>query len=125
MAEEFGFVGTVLIIGLLVIIILRSLKAAREAGDRFGALIAYSYAVMIFFQAAVNIGVNLNLMPVSGLPLPFLSYGGTSLLVNMASIGILMNIGKPGTRGQGSGVRGQPENGNWRLATGRGGRRKA
>ena len=92
MAEEFGFVGTVLIIGLLVVIILRSLKAAREAGDRFGALIAYSYAVMIFFQAAVNIGVNLNLMPVSGLPLPFLSYGGSSLLSSIVGVGLVESV---------------------------------
>ncbi len=92
MAEEFGFVGTVLILGLLVVIILRSLKAAREAGDRFGALIAYSYAVMIFFQAAVNIGVNLNLMPVSGLPLPFLSYGGSSFLSSILGVGLVESV---------------------------------
>jgi rod shape determining protein RodA len=92
MAEEFGFVGTVLIMSLLVVIILRSLKAAREAGDRFGALIAYSYAVMIFFQAAVNIGVNLNLMPVSGLPLPFLSYGGSSLLSSIVGVGLVESV---------------------------------
>jgi len=92
MAEEFGFVGTVVIIGLLVTIILRSLKVANEAGDRFGALIAYSYAIMIFFQAAVNIGVNLNLMPVSGLPLPFLSYGGSSLLSSLIGVGLVESV---------------------------------
>jgi rod shape determining protein RodA len=92
MAEEFGFVGTVAIIGLLVIIIFRSLRVASQAGDRFGALIAYSYAVMIFFQAAVNIGVNLNLMPVSGLPLPFLSYGGSSLLSSIIGVGLVESV---------------------------------
>ena len=92
MAEEFGFVGTVAIIGLLVMIIIRSLRVASQAGDRFGALIAYSYAVMIFFQAAVNIGVNLNLMPVSGLPLPFLSYGGSSLLSSIIGVGLVESV---------------------------------
>ena len=92
MAEEFGLIGTVLIIGLLVMIIIRSLKAAREAGDLFGSLIAYAYAVMIFFQAAVNIGVNLNLMPVSGLPLPFLSYGGSSLLSSILGVGLVESV---------------------------------
>lgn len=91
-AEEFGFVGTMFITGLLVFIILRSLKAGREAGDKFGALIAYSYAVMIFFQTAVNIGVNLNLVPVSGLPLPFLSYGGSSLLSSVLGVGLVESV---------------------------------
>ncbi len=92
MAEEFGFIGTILIIGLLILIIIRSLKAAHEAGDLFGSLIAYAYAVMIFFQVAVNIGVNLNLMPVSGLPLPFLSYGGSSLLSSILGVGLVESV---------------------------------
>jgi rod shape determining protein RodA len=92
MAEEFGFIGTVLITSLLVIIIIRSLKAARESGDAFGSLIAYSYAMMIFFQTAVNIGVNLNVMPVSGLPLPFLSYGGSSLLSSILGVGLVQSV---------------------------------
>ena len=91
-AEEFGFIGTIVIIGLLVFIILRCLHAARNAGDLFGALIAYGYASMIFFQTAVNIGVNLNIVPVSGLPLPFLSYGGSSLLSSILGIGLVESI---------------------------------
>jgi len=85
-------VGTVVIIGLLLMVIIRSLKVAREAGDLFGSLIAYSYAVMILFQAAVNIGVNLNVMPVSGLPLPFLSYGGSSLLSSILGVGLVESV---------------------------------
>jgi len=81
-----------LITGLLVFIIVRCLYAARTAGDLFGSLIAYGYASMIFFQAAVNIGVNLNLMPVSGLPLPFLSYGGSSLLSSVLGIGLVESV---------------------------------
>ena len=92
MAEEFGFIGTVAIIGLLVVIILRSLKAARNARDLFGSLIAYGYAAMIFFQTAVNIGVNLNIIPVSGLPLPFISYGGSSLLSSILGVGLVESV---------------------------------
>jgi rod shape determining protein RodA len=92
MAEEFGFVGTMAMVMLMILIILRSLKVAREASDRFGSLIAYAYAVMIFFQIAVNIGVNLNLMPVSGLPLPFLSYGGSSLLSSLLGVGLVESV---------------------------------
>ena len=92
MAEEFGFVGTMLIMGLLVFIIWRCIQAGKHASDLYGSLIAYSYAAMLFFQAAVNIGVNLNVMPVSGLPLPFMSYGGSSLLSSIMGIGLVESV---------------------------------
>jgi len=92
MAAEFGFVGTMMVTGLLLFIIWRCLVAAREASDIYGSLIAYSYATMLFFQAAVNIGVNLNLVPVSGLPFPFLSYGGSSLLSTVLGIGLVQSV---------------------------------
>lgn len=92
MAAEFGFVGTMIVTGLLLFIIWRCLVAAREASDIYGSLIAYSYATMLFFQAAVNIGVNLNLVPVSGLPFPFLSYGGSSLLSTVLGIGLVQSV---------------------------------
>ena len=63
MAEEFGFVGTVLIISLLVFVIFRCFRAARQASDMFGSLIAYGFGFLIFFQTAVNIGVNLKVIP--------------------------------------------------------------
>jgi rod shape determining protein RodA len=78
-AEEFGMVGAVLVILILALIIWRCLRAAQHARDVSGANIAYGVAALIFFQAAVNIGVNMNIVPVSGLPLPFISYGGSGL----------------------------------------------
>lgn len=92
MAEEFGFVGTILIMGLLVFIIWRCIQAGRNASDLYGSLIAYSFAAMLFFQAAVNIGVNLNVVPVSGLPLPFMSYGGSSLLSSVMGVGLVESV---------------------------------
>ena len=79
-AEEFGFVGIAILLLLLFFVIYRCLRTARLARDTFGALIAYGVAVLIAFQSIVNIGVNLNLMPATGLTLPFVSYGGSSLL---------------------------------------------
>ena len=92
MAEEFGFVGTVVVMGLLLFIIWRCMQIGRNASDLYGSLIAYSYAAMLFFQAAVNIGVNLNVVPVSGLPFPFLSYGGSSLLSTIVGIGLVESV---------------------------------
>jgi rod shape determining protein RodA len=92
LAEEFGFIGTVVVIALLVFVIIRCLRAARLARDTFGALIAYGVAAMIAFQAVVNIGVNLNLMPATGLTLPFVSYGGSSLLSSLLGIGLVESV---------------------------------
>jgi len=92
MAEEFGFVGTLLIMCLLLFVILRCLRAARMASDTYGALIAYGVATLLAFQALVNIGMNLNLLPVTGLPLPFVSYGGSSLLSLMLGIGLVESV---------------------------------
>jgi rod shape determining protein RodA len=92
MAEEFGFVGTLFVIGLLVFVIFRCMRAARLASDMYGALIAYGFATLIFFQGAVNIGVNLNIIPVTGLTLPFISYGGSSLLSLVLGIGLTESV---------------------------------
>lgn len=92
MAEEFGFVGTILIIGLLAFVIIRCLRAARIANDHYGAMIAYGFATLIFFQTVVNIGVNLKLIPVTGQTLPFISYGGSSLLSLMLGIGLIESV---------------------------------
>lgn len=91
-AEEFGFMGALFIIGLLIFIIWRCIEAGNYASDLFGSLIAYGYAIMLFFQAAVNIGVNLNVVPVSGLPLPFISYGGSSLLSSVIGVGLVESV---------------------------------
>jgi rod shape determining protein RodA len=91
-AQEFGFIGTVVIMALLLFVIFRCLRAARVARDTFGALIAYGVAAMIAFQAIVNIGVNLNLLPATGITLPFVSYGGSSLLSLLIGIGLVESV---------------------------------
>ena len=92
MAEEFGFVGTVIIVSLIVFVILRCFRAASKASDLFGSLIAYGFGFLIFFQTAVNIGVNLKVIPVTGLTLPFISYGGSSLLSLALGIGLVESV---------------------------------
>jgi rod shape determining protein RodA len=91
-AEEFGLVGTVLMMGLLVFIIIRILRGARIARDPFGAMLCYGVAILMSFQSLVNIAVNLNLIPVTGLPLPFISYGGSGLVMLMAGIGLVESV---------------------------------
>jgi rod shape determining protein RodA len=90
--EEFGFVGCLFVLLLLGFIIYRCLRAGRRARDPFGALIAYGVAVLIFFQAVVDIAVNLNIMPVTGIPLPFISYGGSGLISLMLGIGLVESV---------------------------------
>ncbi|HEY3310453.1 MAG TPA: FtsW/RodA/SpoVE family cell cycle protein [Anaerolineales bacterium] len=91
-AHELGFVGALLILGLVIFIVWRCLWAARVSRDTYGALISYGVATLIAFQAIVNIGVNLNLMPATGLTLPFVSYGGSSLVANMIAIGLVESV---------------------------------
>ncbi|MBW2565220.1 MAG: cell division protein FtsW, partial [Deltaproteobacteria bacterium] len=91
--EELGLIGVLIIIALYALIFWRGIIIARNAKDTFGAFIAVGLTTAIILQVCVNMGVTLGLLPTKGLTLPFLSYGGTSLLINMASIGILMNIG--------------------------------
>ncbi len=91
-AEEFGFFGTLFIIGLLLFVIFRCFRAARMAPDMFGSLMAYGVGFLLFFQMSVNIGVNLNVLPVTGLTLPFISYGGSSLISLSIGIGLIESI---------------------------------
>lgn len=92
MAEEFGFVGVSIILLLLLFVIYRCLRAARLARDTFGALICYGVATLLAFQTLVNVGVNLKMMPATGLPLPFISYGGSSLLSLLIGIGLVESV---------------------------------
>ena len=92
MAHEFGFIGTLLVIAVLIFVIYRCLRAARLARDTYGALIAYGVATLLAFQGIVNIGVNLNLLPATGLTLPFISYGGSSLLSMLLGIGLVESV---------------------------------
>jgi cell division protein FtsW len=97
--EEFGLVGVLIIIVLYALIIFKGIQIARHAPDTFGSLMAVGLTAAMGLQICINMGVTLGLLPTKGLTLPFLSYGGTSLLLNMASIGILMNISAARRRG--------------------------
>ena len=90
--EEFGLFGVLIIIGLYGLILVKGIQIARHTPDTFGSLMAFGLTSAMGIQVCINMGVALGLLPTKGLTLPFLSYGGTSLLLNMASIGILMNI---------------------------------
>lgn len=90
--EELGLIGILTIIGLYAWIIIRGIQIAKTTEDCFGSFLAVGLTVAMGLQIVVNMCVALGLLPTKGLTLPFLSYGGTSLLLNMASIGILMNI---------------------------------
>jgi len=92
LAEEFGLVGAVVVIFIIMLVIWRCLRAAQKARDVAGMCISYGVATLIFFQGMVNIGVNLNIVPVSGLPLPFISYGGSGLTALMLGIGLVESV---------------------------------
>jgi len=91
-AEEFGLVGALLVMSVIILIVYRCIRAAQKARDVAGMSIAYGVATLIFFQGMVNIGVNLNVVPVSGLPLPFISYGGSGLTSLMLGIGLVQSV---------------------------------
>lgn len=91
--EELGFWGVLLILGLFGLILWRGLRIAGGCADIFGMLLATGIIFALALQVSINMGVCLGLLPTKGLTLPFISYGGTSLLLNMAAVGVLMNIG--------------------------------
>jgi rod shape determining protein RodA len=91
-AEELGFVGAVVLIVLFALLLWRLIHVAGIARDAFGRLIVTGVATMILMQFTVNVGMNLNLVPVSGMPLPFISYGGSSLLTMLIGIGLAESV---------------------------------
>jgi rod shape determining protein RodA len=91
-SEEFGFVGGLVVMGLLGVVILRILRGAQMAYDPLGSMICYGVATIIFFQTVVSIGMNLSILPVTGLTLPFISSGGTSLLSILAGVGLAESV---------------------------------
>lgn len=91
-SEEFGITGGLLIILMLGIVVWRCIRASQKARDVSGSMIALGVATLIFFQGAVNIGMNMNLLPVSGLPLPFISYGGSGLTALMLGVGLVESV---------------------------------
>lgn len=90
--EELGFLGALAVLALFAIILWRGLRAAANCTDEFGRLLAIGLTVLVVGQALVNISVVLGLLPTKGIPLPLVSYGGSSLVMNMLALGILLNI---------------------------------
>lgn len=90
--EEFGFIGTVLLVFLFVAFAMRGLIIAGEAASLFGSLAATGLTLLITFSAFLNIGALLGILPLTGLPLPFISHGGTALMAALASVGIILNV---------------------------------
>jgi rod shape determining protein RodA len=91
-AEEWGLVGCLVLLVLYLAFLMRGLDTARKAKDEFGALLALSITMMFAIYLFFNIGMTMGLMPVVGIPLPFMSYGGTAILGNFAAAGLLMNV---------------------------------
>lgn len=91
-AEEWGFLGCVLLILLYLALVLWGLSIARRCNDRFGSLLAVGVTAMLFWHIVINMGMVMGLFPVVGVPLPFFSYGGTSMITSMVGVGILQNI---------------------------------
>lgn len=92
LGEELGFIGLLLVFGILVFIMWRGIRIAMRAPDQYGFLLASGIVGMIMVNALMNAGVIVHLLPTTGLPFPFISYGGSSLIVHMIGIGILLNI---------------------------------
>ncbi|NLL97381.1 MAG: FtsW/RodA/SpoVE family cell cycle protein [Clostridiaceae bacterium] len=90
--EEWGFIGAVLLVALFVVLLLRCLYVARFAKDNFGSYIVIGLMSMFLFHFVENVGMNIRMLPVTGIPLPFISYGGTSVIVNYIAIGIIISI---------------------------------
>lgn len=91
-AEEFGMIGMIILMLVLIFVVYRCLRIAKQSPDTYGALIAFGVATLIAFQGLVNIGVNLRLIPATGLPLPFISYGGSALLSLLLGIGLVESV---------------------------------
>lgn len=92
--EELGYIGCMVIMALFLVLVWRGIKIAIEAKDMFGTLLAVGITSVIGLQAIINIAVVSGSMPVTGVPLPFISYGGTSIVITMCAIGILLNISR-------------------------------
>lgn len=93
-SEEFGFLGVIIVTSLFMIIFYKAIKISLSCKDLFGKYLSFGLSCQILIQAGLNLAVVTGLIPVTGVTLPFISYGGSSLLVSMISIGIILNIGK-------------------------------
>jgi len=90
--EELGFVGAILLLALFAALLWRGFRIALLSRDAFGTLLATGVVTMLAFQVVVNVGMTMGIMPVTGIPLPLVSYGGTAMLTNWAAVGLLLNI---------------------------------
>jgi rod shape determining protein RodA len=90
--EELGFIGAAVIVGLLGIVVFRAIRAAQIADDMFGMLVASGVAIWFIFQTFVNVGMTIGIMPITGLPLPFISYGGSAIFADMIAIGLVQSV---------------------------------
>jgi len=90
--EEFGFAGALLLLSIYLFLLMRAVFIALRSRDLFGALLVTGIVAMFFFQVVVNVGMTIGLLPVTGLPLPFMSYGGTNMLLNLISVGIILSV---------------------------------
>jgi rod shape determining protein RodA len=92
LAEEWGFAGAALLLALYVVVLYGGIRAMLAARDRFGFLLSAGLVGMLVFHVLVNVGMTIGIMPITGIPLPFMSYGGSALLTDFAAIGILLNV---------------------------------
>ena len=92
LAEEWGLIGSLVVLGLFVALLLWGLVIARNSKDNFGAFLAVGCVGLLFWPAVMNIAMVLGLAPVIGVPMPLFSYGGSALLANLATIGLLLNV---------------------------------
>jgi rod shape determining protein RodA len=92
MAEEWGFLGSAFVLILFFLLIVWALNIAYKCHDNFGVILAVGISAMLFWQVLINIGMVMGLLPVVGVPLPLISYGGSSIITTMASIGLLLNV---------------------------------
>jgi len=92
--EEVGMIGLLILLALFFYILMRGMRIASAQPDRFGYLLASGMVISLFINIAVNIGVVTSLIPVTGLALPFISYGGSSLVISSVAIGVLLNLSR-------------------------------
>ncbi len=90
--EEYGFVGSVIVLGLFAMIVWRIWRTAKKAADSFGALICVGVMTMVVFQMFQSVGMTTGIMPITGIPAPFLSYGGSSALTSFIAVGLVLNV---------------------------------
>ncbi len=92
LGEEFGFIGVLVLLLLFLFLLWEILQVARQSKDRYGRLVTVGVAAMFFFHIIENVGMTMGVMPITGIPLPFISYGGTYMVISLIAIGLVINI---------------------------------